>query len=358
MASFRRTLSSSNYLTGGANSFSLDVNSPPHKLQSIGKSSSPLWAFGFAIGNLLGGGVRHSRKGFSWKKSIYRCLMFFFVGILLGVAPFGDLEDAKNKDGFSAQAKPPSIDDEREMKDVVIPRHNSIVAVSLLEVQEKTELEGRFDLIPRKQLIVVTPTYPRPQQTYDLNRLGQVLRLVQPPLLWIVVEMNEASSGTAEILRKTGVVYRHLVCSKNMEDVKHKKAVMRNTALEHVEHHRLDGIVYFADDDNVYSLELFDSMRSISRFGTWPVAMVAQSKNKVLVEGPICNGSRVVGWHTNEKSKRLKRFQGIDMSGFAFNSTLLWDPKMWHLPTAEPIRQLDTIKDGFQVSFLCLNNPS
>lgn len=76
--------------------------------------------------------------------------------------------------------------------------------------------------------------------------------------------------------------------------------------------------------------------------------MLAQSKNKAILEGPVCNGTQVIGWHTNEKSKRLRRFH-VDMSGFAFNSTILWDPKRWHRPTYVPIRQLDTVKEGFQV---------
>lgn len=76
--------------------------------------------------------------------------------------------------------------------------------------------------------------------------------------------------------------------------------------------------------------------------------MLAQSKNKAILEGPVCNGSQVIGWHTNEKSKRLRRFH-VDMSGFAFNSTILWDPKRWKRPTSVPIRQLDSVKEGFQV---------
>ncbi|KAF6158384.1 hypothetical protein GIB67_022464 [Kingdonia uniflora] len=124
--------------------------------------------------------------------------------------------------------------------------------------------------------------------------------------------------------------------------------VLRNTALEHIERHKLDGIVYFADDDNIYSLELFDSLQEIRRFGTWPGAMLAQSKNKAILEGPICNGSQVIGWHTNEKSKRLRRFH-VDMSGFAFNNTILWDPKRWYRPMSDSIQQLDSVNEGFQV---------
>ncbi|KAK4744821.1 hypothetical protein SAY87_011133 [Trapa incisa] len=98
---------------------------------------------------------------------------------------------------------------------------------------------------------------------------------------------------------------------------------------------------------NCYGRELFENLRQISRFGTWPIAMLASFKNKAILEGPVCNGSQVIGWHTNEKSKRLRRFH-VDMSGFAFNSTILWDPKIWRWPTRNPIRQLDTVKEGFQ----------
>ncbi|GJR76740.1 probable beta-1,4-xylosyltransferase IRX9H [Tanacetum coccineum] len=205
------------------------------------------------------------------------------------------------------------------------------------------KVDQMLDYVARKQVIVVTPTYNRALQAFYLNRLGHVLRLVPSPILWIVVEMNVASTETTNVFRGMGVMYRHLVCGKNLTDVNDRGVHQRNTALEHIEHHKLDGIVYFADDDNVYSLELFETLRDISRFGTWPVAMVAQSKNKATLEGPVCNGSQV----TNEKSKRLRRFH-VDMSGFAFNSTILWDPKRWGKRSSALIRQVDTVKEGFQ----------
>lgn len=58
-------------------------------------------------------------------------------------------------------------------------------------------------------------------------------------------------------------MYRHVVSDKNSTDVKDRGVHQRNTALELIELHKLDGIVYFADDDNVYSLELFDRLREI-----------------------------------------------------------------------------------------------
>ncbi|KAK4560043.1 hypothetical protein RGQ29_009008 [Quercus rubra] len=355
MASIRRTLSpyhDRQYQNGGT-PFS---TTPKHSGGS--KYSSPLPAFAaFAvrvrrlIGELFYLHRHPPRKPHShhhsWPRTfIYRCFFFFLLGFLLGLSPFGhdhhDDDEAasinRNHD-FSFEINPP-------------PQSNRVVDdLKLGEVsfnaKPNFKESERFDFVPRKQLIIVTPTYNRASQAYYLIRLSQVLRLVPPPLLWIVVEMYTASFETAEILRKTGVMYRHLVCVNNSTNVKDRGVHQRNTALDHIQRHRLDGVVYFADDDNIYSLHLFHSLRDISRFGTWPVAMLAQSKNKAILEGPVCNGSQVIGWHTNEKSKKLRRFH-VDMSGFAFNSTILWDPKRWKRPTSVPIRQLDSVKEGFQ----------
>ncbi|XP_076883909.1 putative beta-1,4-xylosyltransferase IRX9H [Bidens hawaiensis] len=334
MASIRRTLSPYNDRShqNGGNTSPFSLNSPSHKHNSTTRFASPLSTFG--LGHIA------PRKGHrTWRRSVYSCMLFFLLGFLLGLAPFGEVEDVRSRDFSFEVNRPPTLD---VKEDIVVDK------VELAAVEKQLVVKERFDYdVARKQLIVVTPTYNRALQAFYLNRLGQVLRLVPPPVLWIVVEMNEASTETADILRGMGIMYRHLVCTKNLTGIKDRGVHQRNRALEHIEHHKLDGIVYFADDDNVYSLELFETMREISRFGTWPVAMLAQSKNKATLEGPVCNRSQVIGWHTNEKSKRLRRFH-VDMSGFAFNSTILWDPKRWNKRSSALIRQLDTIKEGFQ----------
>ncbi|KAL3830681.1 hypothetical protein ACJIZ3_019483 [Penstemon smallii] len=341
MASIRRTLSP--YNDRSNNPFLTQSPSQKRNLSPVRRFFSGLF--------FLQKQQLYSRKSnhFSWKKSLFRCFLFFFLGFLFGMAPFNNdfNSDLRNSD-LSIEMKSSPVLNEAEMDR---PRDTEIVVdqvrLGVVEKSGRNEIKSDLDFITVKQLIVVTPTYNRALQAYYLNRLGQVLRLVKPPVLWIVVELNAASMETADILRKMGIMYRHLVCTKNSTDVKDRGVHQRNTALEHIERHRLDGIVYFADDDNIYSLELFESMREISRFGTWPVGMLAQSKNKAILEGPVCNGNKVIGWHTNEKSRKLRRFH-VDMSGFAFNSTILWDPKRWHRPTSDPIRQLDTVKEGFQ----------
>ncbi|KAL3617871.1 putative beta-1,4-xylosyltransferase irx9h [Castilleja foliolosa] len=351
MASIRRTLSPYNdrsHQNGSDSPFSL--NSPSQKLFTHGRTTfSP-------VRRLIARVFLHkhySRKSnqFSWKKPLLRCFLFFFLGFVLGLAPFNnDLNELKlNSDFLSEVSVEKNVG---ELSSIEIPKENDVAVggaeVEVVERTDRNEVKGNLDLMPsKKQLILVTPTYNRAMQAYYLNRLGQALRLVRAPVLWIVVEMNVASMETAEILRNMGIMYRHLVCVKNSTDVKDRGVHQRNTALEHIERHKLDGIVYFADDDNIYSLELFESIRGISRFGTWPVGMLTHSKNKAILEGPVCNGSQVIGWHTNEKSKRLRRFH-VDMSGFAFNSTILWDPKRWHRSMSGSIRQLDTVKEGFQ----------
>ncbi|PSS31533.1 Beta-1,4-xylosyltransferase [Actinidia chinensis var. chinensis] len=349
MASIRRTLSpypDRTYHNGGT---PFSVKSPSHKLLT-GRCSSPVPTFVVGVRRFLDGVFLqwHSRKGHqTWKRPFYRCLLFFFLGFLLGLTLFGSVEDIRRQD-FSFEIKPPTVNVQEDVDILTVARPDNFVVDKVeLGVERRLNVNEKFDFVPRKVLIVVTPTYNQALQAYYLNRLGQVLRLVPTPLVWIVVEMETLSVETTEILMKTGVVYRHLVCAKNSTDVKNRGVHQRNAALEHIEHHKLDGIVYFADDDNIYSLELFESLRKISHFGSWPVAMLAQSKNKAILEGPVCNGSQVIGWHTNEKSKRLRRFH-VDMSGFAFNSTILWDPNRWQRPTSNPIRQLDTVKEGFQ----------
>lgn len=191
------------------------------------------------------------------------------------MAPFNnDFNELKQNDlrngDFSFEMKPGVVKVEKNEGDlgfVERSKDNDLVVdaveLGVVERTDQSNIKMGLDIVPRKQLILVTPTYNRAMQAYYLNRLGQVLRLVRPPVLWVVVEMNAASMETAEILRNMGIMYRHLVCIKNSTEVKDRGVHQRNTAIEHIERHRLDGIIYFADDDNIYSLELFESLREI-----------------------------------------------------------------------------------------------
>ncbi|KAL5558689.1 hypothetical protein UlMin_034900 [Ulmus minor] len=312
---------------------------------------------------------KSKHKGPVWRRALFHFFICFTVGVFIGLTPFSSITLSTNLmskhqafemisavgnfqsyDSLSTDAIPLDNRDMKENATMELQKKEKELIDGISEYAAgNSSLAQESDLQFQKLLILVTPTYDRPFQAYYLNRLAYTLKLISAPLLWIVVEMSSQSAETAEILRKTGVVYRHLICNVNLTDVRDITVHQRNVALSHIETHRLDGIVYFADDDNIYSTELFEQMRHIRRFGTWTVAKLLDNKNKAMLEGPVCNGTQVIGWHLNESNMRFRRFHA-EISGFAFNSTIIWDRKRWHRPTPEPIRQLDTVKDGFQVS--------
>ncbi|XWS70326.1 hypothetical protein CRYUN_Cryun03dG0038400 [Craigia yunnanensis] len=315
---------------------------------------------------------RSKQKGQVWRRVLFHFFICFLVGFFIGLTPFISMDFSYMNPSSRHQAFAFEVvstvgnfqtpdSSERNVTSMMDNKgvENNVTLEAQVQRQEMIEgnldnaltnqsLPQDIDMESYKLLIVVTPTYARPLQAYYLNRLAYTLKLVQPPLLWIVVEMTSQSEETADILRRSSVMYRHLVCKKNLTDKKDRNVHQRNVALSHIETHHLDGIVYFANEDNIYSIDLFEQMRRIRRFGTWTVAKQTWDKSRTVLEGPVCNGTQVVGWHLIGLSRRFRRFHA-EISGFAFNSTILWDPKRWHRPTREPIRQLDTVKDGFQV---------
>ncbi|XP_074568036.1 beta-1,4-xylosyltransferase IRX9-like [Curcuma longa] len=214
----------------------------------------------------------------------------------------------------------------------------------------------RDSLAPSRRLIIVVTTTESNDrfQGAFLRRLTHTLRLVPPPLLWIVVQAYADAPSTGAMLRDTGVMYRHLTFKENFTYPEAEVHHQRNVALSHVEYHRLTGIVHFADASNVYDLQFFDQMREIEVWGTWPVGMVSENRKKVMVDGPICHSSRIEGWILKDLSndKRLSLSSAdvstkpskINISSFAFNSSILWDPERWGRPTSLPDTSQDSIK--------------
>lgn len=122
---------------------------------------------------------------------------------------------------------------------------------------------------------IITPTYSRPVQKAELTRLANTFLHV-PNLHWILVEDAQRRTPlVTRLLRETGLNYTHL----NVETPKNYKlrgdtrdpriprgTMQRNLALRWLRetfnaNSSQAGIVYFADDDNSYSLELFEEVR-------------------------------------------------------------------------------------------------
>lgn len=233
---------------------------------------------------------RSKLKGLHMKRSIVHYFICFMIGVFLGFTPFLSVNVSKNlasrQQAFSfdevavvdnAEGETNSVEKKIMYIDKPLPVENrSLEMVEKLAAKHEAldasyEMPASYisspfqdvELVSRKLLIIVTATYERPYQAYYLNRLAHTLKVVPPPLLWIVVEMASQSTETAKILLETGVMYRHLVCNENVTSIRNREVHQRNVALAHIEKHQLDGIVLFADDDRMFSVNLFDQMRLI-----------------------------------------------------------------------------------------------
>ncbi|VAH41582.1 unnamed protein product [Triticum turgidum subsp. durum] len=248
-------------------------------------------------------------------------------------------------------------------------------AVLLLRQQQRQLRDGRVHvavlpspapgppaLEPLRQpqlLLVVTATERSDpeRRAAGLTRAAHALRLVPPPVLWLVVERATEALPTSGLLRGAGVAYRHLTYPENFTadgvGVEKERHHQRNLALEHVEEHRLGGVVLFAGLGDVYDLRFFDQLRQIRTFGAWPVATVSERERKATVEGPVCGGSpwAVTGWFSTADAAGAPTVRArppagtVDVARFAFGSALLWHPSRWDsFPVSEPDASQDSVK--------------
>ncbi|KAF8675728.1 hypothetical protein HU200_047211 [Digitaria exilis] len=315
---------------------------------------------------------RPKTRGVNWKKPMVHLLVCFLVGILIGFTPLfsvdlsnkidsenemlpfdGDVVDRQMLELKSTKLEPFAAETEA-VEEQSVDESPPVPAMlddemDFIEASHVLTSVNDSDIVVRKQLVIVTSTSVRPHQAYYLNRLAHVLKNVPPPLLWIVAEWPYQSRETAEILRSSGVMYRHLICSRNTTNIRKIIVCQKNNAIFHIKKHRLDGVVHFADEERAYSVDLFEEMRKIRRFGTWPVAIHVGARYRVVLEGPLCRGNQVTGWHTNQRRGVPRRFP-IGFSGFAFNSTILWDPQRWNSPTLESIILHSGGRGGLQES--------
>lgn len=60
------------------------------------------------------------------------------------------------------------------------------------------------------------------------------------------------------------------------------------------------------------------------------MALLAANKKKVIIEGPVCDSSQVIGWHVRKmNNNETDSKPPIHISSFGFNSSILWDPERW-----------------------------
>nr|XP_032821039.1 galactosylgalactosylxylosylprotein 3-beta-glucuronosyltransferase 3 [Petromyzon marinus] len=187
---------------------------------------------------------------------------------------------------------------------------------------------GDDDERPLPTIYVVTPTYARLVQKAELTRLAHTLALV-PALHWVLVEdAEEPSALVRRLLEGSGVEHTQLhaatpsrmkLADSDPRWLKPRGILQRNRGIGWLREHRAadtGAVVYFADDDNTYSLELFEEMRWTRGVSVWPVGLVGGLR----FEGPVVVEGRVVSFHT---AWRPERAFPIDMAGFAVSLSLL-----------------------------------
>nr|XP_004246682.1 probable beta-1,4-xylosyltransferase IRX9 [Solanum lycopersicum] len=337
----------------------------------------------------MGSLERSKKKVQLWKKAIFHFLLCFVMGFFTGFAPTGkgttttsmfstrNAIDIHKTHHVSNQTYPilnmmankPMLDETTttitttvtsEWSKLHETMHSKKVLIEDQEEEEENQQDQDQDqdqdqepeeandelLNTKRLLIIVTPTSAKDQNRgMLLKRLSNTLRLIPQPILWIVVEQQIEDSQVSEILRKTGIMYRHLVFKENFTNIHEEVDHQRNVALNHIEHHRLSGIVHFASLSNVYDLTFFDELRAIEGFGTWPMALLSANKKEVIIEGPVCDSSEVMGWHLKKSNNsNIDERPPIRVSSFAFNTSILWDPERWGRTSSIQDTSQDSLK--------------
>ncbi|KAJ0754101.1 putative 1,4-beta-D-xylan synthase [Helianthus annuus] len=162
----------------------------------------------------------------------------------------------------------------------VMKAHKIIEAV-------QREQKVQYGIKNPRSLIVVTPTYVRTFQALHLTGLMHTLMNLPYDVVWIVVEAGGATNETAALLAKSkvkaNVKVMHIGFEKKMPifwEGRHKvESEMRLKALRVVREEKLDGIVMFADDSNMHSLELFDEIQNVEWIGAISVGILAHSSH-------------------------------------------------------------------------------
>ncbi|XP_002732350.1 galactosylgalactosylxylosylprotein 3-beta-glucuronosyltransferase 1-like [Saccoglossus kowalevskii] len=189
-------------------------------------------------------------------------------------------------------------------------------------------------------IYVITPTYARSVQKAELTRIANTFSHIKN-LHWIVVEdSDERTNLTTHFLFHCGINYTHL----HIRSIEHKRrgVEQRNIGLAWLRHNREPnvsrGVVYFADDDNTYSIEIFEEMRYTKKVSIWPVGLTFEARYETPIIGP---DNKVKSWHAWHSTER--KF-ATDMAGFAINLNLLLNnPHVWFD---------NTTRDGFLESSL------
>ncbi len=145
---------------------------------------------------------------------------------------------------------------------------------------------------------------------------------VSRQLLWVVVEdAADVDSAINGLLATSGVRYQYLAVESTADSV-HRGLAQRNRALDWIIEEGVEGTVYFADDDNAYRPSLWRRLKALPKnaFTILPVVNMGYFGWEGPVFGDVKDGRAAIEqWSCDFCPRRWN----VDMSGFAFSTTLL-----------------------------------
>ena len=178
----------------------------------------------------------------------------------------------------------------------------------------------------------VTPTHYHKGQWIDFVRLSQTLMHFGHQIYWIVIE--DSTKCTRRIrswLDASQLMYAHLQeesPSKSKNPQNHRGVNQRNRALDHIMHEiGMDGVVYFGDSDNAYSVLLFPELLKTQRVSVFGVGFSGKRiYERCHVNPRTGKVDQIFGWG------HWKRKYPMDMAGFAFHTSILQEkhPRFEH----------------------------
>lgn len=201
------------------------------------------------------------------------------------------------------------------------------------------------DARAQRVVYIITPTHKRMTQRIDLMRLRQTLQLASlqhhAKVYWILIEDAPAcSQHVRTILEGSGLTFAHQSIQYNKKDFKgknnpgHRGLAQRNLGLDIVQQVGVEGVIYFADDDNAYDAQLITELThtryasifavGMSGGSAWERCHVNNETGKVdAILSTWKPRFRIpVKGQPNRFTNPIRKFS-MDMAGFALSTTAL-----------------------------------
>ncbi|XP_013786785.1 galactosylgalactosylxylosylprotein 3-beta-glucuronosyltransferase S-like [Limulus polyphemus] len=160
-------------------------------------------------------------------------------------------------------------------------------------------------------IYIITPTYARANQIPEITRLAQTLMHV-PNIHWLVVEdWSDKNPMIETILKKRGVQHTYLVGPRPPNQLKYPYAVnCHHAAFKWIRENAKSGVIFMADDDNVFDLRVFEQMRSTKNVSVWPVGGMFREE----LSSPVVKNGKVIDFL--DGFRRQRKF-ALDWAAFA-----------------------------------------